>query len=193
MTRICCAIVSTWCASSPLPDLLTIWSWPVWLAACAPNTITVDLTSNVPFDNSCVAEITITGLDGSSTPSNSALALISPPSGLANVGNWDSTSQTLTLSVESSGIARNTLFTIAFELINQDSVKDASDLQVIASSLFFDTDLVPDSSVPDASSGIHIPQSGDFEPFRLRGVEWEVKMMGQTTPYRKSLPPTHMK
>jgi hypothetical protein len=148
--------------------------------------------SNVPFDNSCVEFITITGLDGSSTSSDQNLALINPPSGLANEGNWDSTLQILTLTVQSSGILHSSPLKIEFVLTNQNSVKDASDLQVIASPLFADTDLAPDTSTPGVGSGIYLPQQGDYEPFNLRGVEWEVKEMGQTTPYRKSFPPTHL-
>ena len=102
---------------------------------------------------------------------------------MGSTGAWDDGQQTLVLDLSISGFVEGSAVTIHFQLKNQGTTKESADLTVIASPLIASTSLAKNSAVPDGSSGIHVPQSGDFEPFSIRGVEWEVKDIGQTSPY----------
>ena len=137
---------------------------------CAENTLTVSLTSNVGFNDACVARITISGLDGSSTASNAVLGLESPlPSEVGSTGDWKNANQaenSLVLSVSVAGFVKNVAATIKFTLKNQGTIKVASQLSVKATPLIVSDSLSKNSALPGAESGIHMPQAGDYEPFR---------------------------
>jgi hypothetical protein len=137
---------------------------------CAENTITVSLTSNVGFNSACVARITISGLDGSSTASNAVLGLESPlPSEVGSTGDWKNANQpyySLVLNVSVAGFVRNNTATIKFKLKNQGTIKGASDLFVKATPLISSISLSKNSAQPNVESGIHVPQAGDYEPLR---------------------------
>jgi hypothetical protein len=137
---------------------------------CAENTITVSLSSDVGFNSACVATITISGLDGSSTASNAVLGLESPlPSEVGSTGDWKNANQayySLVLNVSFAGFDRNVAATIKFKLKNQGTIKVASEMFVEATPLIPSISLSKNSAQPNAGSGIHVPQAGDYEPFR---------------------------
>jgi hypothetical protein len=137
---------------------------------CAENTITVSLTSDVGFNSACVATITISGLVGSSTASNDVLDLESPlPSEVGSTGDWKNANQadySLVLSVSVAGFVNNVAATIKFKLKNQGTIKVASKLFVKATPLIALNNFSMNSAQPNAESGIHLPQAGDYEPFR---------------------------
>jgi hypothetical protein len=149
---------------------------------CGENTIIVSLASSVPFDASCVMTITISGLDGSSTPSTPNLPLEAPvPSQVSQFAKWDGRTD---LVVNVTGqFRRYALVTIKFKLTNQDTMKGKSDLIVKAGMPFEDADMDSNSETPGVEYAIYLPQAGDLEPFNIREAAWEVKDIGQTSPF----------
>jgi len=51
-------------------------------------------------------------------------------------------------------------------LKNQGTIRESADLTVEAYPLIGSTNLAKNSAQPSVGDGIHVPQSGDFEPFR---------------------------
>ena len=80
-------------------------------------------------------------------------------------GAWDGTDR-LVVDLSVSGFVQDSTVTIGFRLTNQGTTRESADLTVEAFPLISETSLDKNSALPGADSGIHVPQSGDFEPFR---------------------------
>jgi hypothetical protein len=84
--------------------------------AGAPNTITISLRANTELMSG--EQITISGLEGSLTPSTRLLPMYSSSGYLEEGGEWDGSSGTLIATVASRDIKRAVTFSLRFTLIN---------------------------------------------------------------------------
>jgi hypothetical protein len=155
---------------------------------CARNTITTTLKPNVPIYASCLQTFTITGLTGSKTPDNTlTITHITPNNVISTTGAWVQSSGSLTISLISNApMDAGTRFIFSFNLTNGFSDHLSEVELVLASPGTYITNsqiMDNDPSVPAPSLDIYNPQAGDLNPMYIRNVTWEVKKIGQSSPY----------
>jgi hypothetical protein len=166
---------------------------PIPFAACAPNTLAVTLRPTVSIYQSCLSDFTITGLRGSTTPDNSALPInhLSPHTDatvLSTSAKWEQSTGSLTISLtggEAQPMLAGESYIFSFDLVNGFSDQHSPTEMVVSSRQDYITTHEAMDNDPTVPTGIYNAQANDLYPMYIRNVSWEVRNIGQNSPYRK--------
>ena len=149
---------------------------------CANNSLTVLLRTDGPLFQACVPQLTLAGLHGSVTASDSSLATTVTPSGaLAASGEWTNTGGT-GLTWDNSGAIGTLLLPLAKTALIQ-GCKDYAISFVLANPVRPQAAASVTLTVPAVVSGSKISalSGSNTDPMKVVDVVWQASISGSST------------
>ena len=138
---------------------------------CSANTLTVTFTPNsAPLLMTCTTQtnVTISGLIGSTTPSNTSLPVLSTPTIFGSSGSWDYSRSLLVLSSISTAIA-GTTYSVSFVLVNGQASQAAQILSILPA--------------PFTTAATTVSNVAGGGPLYVSALSWMVLTASQSTPW----------
>ena len=154
---------------------------------CAVNTIKTTLRPSVPIFQSCLSAFTLSGLVGSETESGTLLLSNFDATVLVQEAAWTKSSGKLVVNLKQGDdhpMLPTASYTFDFTVTNSFAAQHSPvEVLVAPYQTISEFAMNEDMSIPSQSYDLYMPAAGDLRPMFIRNRTWEVKNIGQRTPY----------